>query len=151
MSNNQVKWSCSVCSLNGRYSVMISFQTHHRYFVDDVQRNFHKQSLLPIEAVGMVNDDANDIEIDAETNISENLEYNYCCGVSTVIMTAQFCLLRKNFVSKFDEVLTLNYHCYLYCFGSGKLYDWDQILRSSSTVCARLTNTTVYVDGGFRK
>ncbi|OAD81554.1 hypothetical protein PHYBLDRAFT_184638 [Phycomyces blakesleeanus NRRL 1555(-)] len=38
----------------------------------------------------------------------------------------RFCLLRKDFVSKFDEVPTLNYYCYLYCFGLGKLYDWGQ-------------------------
>ncbi|OAD80846.1 hypothetical protein PHYBLDRAFT_161484 [Phycomyces blakesleeanus NRRL 1555(-)] len=38
----------------------------------------------------------------------------------------RFCLLRKDFVSKFDQVPTLNYYCYLYYFGSGKLYDWGQ-------------------------
>ncbi|OAD79869.1 hypothetical protein PHYBLDRAFT_162923 [Phycomyces blakesleeanus NRRL 1555(-)] len=37
----------------------------------------------------------------------------------------RFCLLRKDFVSKFDQAPTLNYYCYLYYFGSGKLYDWD--------------------------
>ncbi|OAD72669.1 hypothetical protein PHYBLDRAFT_73077 [Phycomyces blakesleeanus NRRL 1555(-)] len=38
----------------------------------------------------------------------------------------RFCLLRKDFVSKFGQVPTLNYYCYLYCFGLGKLYDWGQ-------------------------
>ncbi|OAD79339.1 hypothetical protein PHYBLDRAFT_58388 [Phycomyces blakesleeanus NRRL 1555(-)] len=38
----------------------------------------------------------------------------------------RFCLLRKDFVSKFDQVPTLNYYCYLYCFGLGRLYDWGQ-------------------------
>ncbi|OAD78064.1 hypothetical protein PHYBLDRAFT_68433 [Phycomyces blakesleeanus NRRL 1555(-)] len=38
-----------------------------------------------------------------------------------------FCLLRKDFISKFDPVPTLNYYCYLYCFGLGKLYDWGQL------------------------
>ncbi|OAD78089.1 hypothetical protein PHYBLDRAFT_68407 [Phycomyces blakesleeanus NRRL 1555(-)] len=38
----------------------------------------------------------------------------------------RFCLLRKDLVSKFDEVPTLNYYCYLYYSGSGKLYDWGQ-------------------------
>ncbi|OAD76930.1 hypothetical protein PHYBLDRAFT_62885 [Phycomyces blakesleeanus NRRL 1555(-)] len=47
-----------------------------------------------------------------ETKICENL--------------CRFCLLRKDFVSKFDEVSTLNYYCFLYYFGSGKLYDWGQ-------------------------
>ncbi|OAD75483.1 hypothetical protein PHYBLDRAFT_166719 [Phycomyces blakesleeanus NRRL 1555(-)] len=49
-----------------------------------------------------------------ETKIRENL--------------CRFCLLRKDFVSKFDEVPTLNYYCYLYYFGLGKLYDWGQII-----------------------
>ncbi|OAD66775.1 hypothetical protein PHYBLDRAFT_70237 [Phycomyces blakesleeanus NRRL 1555(-)] len=39
----------------------------------------------------------------------------------------RFCLLRKDFVSKFDQVPTLNYYCYLYYFGLGKLYDWGQL------------------------
>ncbi|OAD76934.1 hypothetical protein PHYBLDRAFT_165427 [Phycomyces blakesleeanus NRRL 1555(-)] len=39
----------------------------------------------------------------------------------------RFCLLRKDFVSKFDQVSTLNYYCYLCYFGLGKLYDWGQI------------------------
>ncbi|OAD67107.1 hypothetical protein PHYBLDRAFT_174493 [Phycomyces blakesleeanus NRRL 1555(-)] len=39
----------------------------------------------------------------------------------------RFCLLRKDFISKFDQVPTLNYYCYLYYFGSGKLYDWGQL------------------------
>ncbi|OAD81278.1 hypothetical protein PHYBLDRAFT_72798 [Phycomyces blakesleeanus NRRL 1555(-)] len=77
MSNNQVECSCSVCSPNGRYSVMVSSQTRCTNFADDVQRNFQRQSLLPTEAVDMMNDNANDIEIDAKTNISEDLEYNY--------------------------------------------------------------------------
>ncbi|OAD72635.1 hypothetical protein PHYBLDRAFT_73365 [Phycomyces blakesleeanus NRRL 1555(-)] len=34
--------------------------------------------------------------------------------------------IEKDLVSKFDEVPTLNYYCYLYYFGSGKLYDWGQ-------------------------
>ncbi|OAD73250.1 hypothetical protein PHYBLDRAFT_168603 [Phycomyces blakesleeanus NRRL 1555(-)] len=38
----------------------------------------------------------------------------------------RFCLFRKDFVSKFDKVPTLNYYCYLYYFGSEKLYDWGQ-------------------------
>ncbi|OAD66365.1 hypothetical protein PHYBLDRAFT_152437 [Phycomyces blakesleeanus NRRL 1555(-)] len=75
MSNNQVECSCSVCSPNSRYSVMVSFQTHRRHFADDVQRYFQRQFLLSAEALDMVNNDANDMEIDAETNISEDLEF----------------------------------------------------------------------------
>ncbi|OAD74051.1 hypothetical protein PHYBLDRAFT_64992 [Phycomyces blakesleeanus NRRL 1555(-)] len=75
MPNNQVEGSCSVCSPNGRYSVMVSSQTRHRHFADHVERNFQRQSLLPAEAVDMVNDNTNNMEIDAETNISEDLEF----------------------------------------------------------------------------
>ncbi|OAD68583.1 hypothetical protein PHYBLDRAFT_63508 [Phycomyces blakesleeanus NRRL 1555(-)] len=39
----------------------------------------------------------------------------------------RFYLLRKDLISKFDQVPTLNYYCYLYYFGSGKLYDWGQL------------------------
>ncbi|OAD70082.1 hypothetical protein PHYBLDRAFT_71521 [Phycomyces blakesleeanus NRRL 1555(-)] len=72
MSNNEVECSCSVCSPNGRYSVMVSFQTCHRHFADDVQRNFQRQS-----SIDMVNDNDNDMEIDVKTNISEDLKSVY--------------------------------------------------------------------------
>ncbi|OAD79479.1 hypothetical protein PHYBLDRAFT_162547 [Phycomyces blakesleeanus NRRL 1555(-)] len=53
----------------------------------------------------------------------------------------RFCLLRKDFVSKFDQVPTLNYYCYLYYFGSGKLYDWGQskLIYNNNKVVADLS------------
>ncbi|OAD67600.1 hypothetical protein PHYBLDRAFT_73292 [Phycomyces blakesleeanus NRRL 1555(-)] len=50
----------------------------------------------------------------------------------------RFCLLRKDFVSKFDEVPTLNYYCYLYYFRLGKLYDWGQVCSPNEVLTSKV-------------
>ncbi|OAD74612.1 hypothetical protein PHYBLDRAFT_67474 [Phycomyces blakesleeanus NRRL 1555(-)] len=47
-------------------------------------------------------------------------------NVITLESIQQACLLRKDLVSKFDKIPTLNYYCYLYYFGLEKLYAWGQ-------------------------
>ncbi|OAD75523.1 hypothetical protein PHYBLDRAFT_64434 [Phycomyces blakesleeanus NRRL 1555(-)] len=66
MSNkyNLVKCNCSVYSPNGGYFAMVSTQTCHRHFADDVQRNFQRQYL-----VDMVNENVSDIVNDNSKNM----------------------------------------------------------------------------------
>ncbi|OAD67753.1 hypothetical protein PHYBLDRAFT_174078 [Phycomyces blakesleeanus NRRL 1555(-)] len=63
-------------------------------------------------------DSSDESEDESEVEVAGVENFGHSCF--------QFCLLRKGFVSKFYQVLTLNYYCYLYYFGSGKLYDWGQ-------------------------
>ncbi|OAD69162.1 hypothetical protein PHYBLDRAFT_66870 [Phycomyces blakesleeanus NRRL 1555(-)] len=68
----------------------------------------------------------------------------------------RFCLLRKDFVSKFDEVPTLNYYCYLYYFGLGKLYDWGQSILMYNNYNAmrnmnRISQQKLSVSSEFRR